>query len=144
MSEVSKHLSFINFRGDEITWKMVITSEEDTIDAVSSDDRVVSIFNATSIGVGSIGTGGSALVSESIWFDVITVQTKGFYENILLIRKLIEDERLERISKNFSYKAWYKDAITLLALLIEEPEYYEEYLQEGFEQYFGINNTKRN
>lgn len=141
MNEISSELNFINHTGEPITWTMVMESDIEEIEAISSDDRIVLIVNATSIGVGAAGTGESGLRNESIWFKVVEQHVKGAYTGIIAARQLIEKEKTYRITNSISHKRWYEGMIATLTVMAVDIETYNEAQETGYYSYFDMQHT---
>ncbi|MCY9861509.1 hypothetical protein OTK49_03130 [Vibrio coralliirubri] len=136
MQEVSSTLNFINHKGDPLTWSIIMESDEEEMEAITSDDRIVVITNATSIGIGAAGTGESGRRKEQVWFNVVEPHVNGAFQGIITARKLIEKETDYRVANGIPHIRWYEGMIASLLMIAEDVDEYKTASMRGFYSYF--------
>ncbi|MEH0790801.1 hypothetical protein KW882_00690 [Vibrio parahaemolyticus] len=140
--ELRGDLKFLTYSGEIFDPMVFLTSNEplDDVYAVSSDNRKVIIHTVQRVCVTNEATGGTSISSLLVGFDPISDPIDHFFENIQLARKLYDYWRKLYTSKGKTPpKTKSKIGETIIYMMIESEEEYQEVLTDGVVEYFESN-----
>lgn len=134
--ESRSDLKYLDQKGFALTATSIIDSEvEDDIVAVTSDDRLVNIYNCSRLHVGAAGTGEGTRARETVEFTELLPPQEGLYRTIEAGAQFINEELKRRKENGKAFKQWEQTAWMTLAIISEDPDEYAEAKEDGIEDY---------